>query len=66
MVLRQPKADYIHKRYTATDTSPVFTHFALNTWTETSKFTGQTALDLRNRPSRQALFITVWLSYSVS
>ncbi len=46
MVLRQPKADYIHKRYTAIDTSPMYSRILqLNTWTETSKFAGQTALD---------------------
>ena len=56
MVLRQPKADFIHKRYTAIDTSLYSGILQLNTWTETPKFTGQTALYLRNRLLRQALF----------
>ena len=58
MVLRQPKADFIHKRYTAIDTSLYSGILQLNTWTETPKFTGQTALYYETDCCGRLFFIT--------
>jgi hypothetical protein len=73
MVLRQPKAHYIHKRYTAIDTSlysgilPVFGHFAAKYLDRNVKiYRPNRSLFTKPTVAAGSFLLPVWLSCSVS